>query len=51
MIEDEKYKTSFENGYYCFQKGYCKVIIEANDLNNFVEMVEHIKTLKVFSDE
>lgn len=46
----ETYETIISNGYFSFQKKYCKVTIEANDLDAFVKIVEHCKSLKEFQD-
>lgn len=47
----ETYRTVISSKYFSFSKKYCKVSIEANDLNTFCKIVEHCKSLDEFSDE
>lgn len=47
----ETYRTVISNKYFSFSKEYCKVSIEANDLETFCKIVEHCKSLAEFSDE
>ena len=47
----ETYRIKLSNGYFIFQKKYCSIRIEANDLDTFVKLVKHCKQLKEFQNE
>ena len=42
----ETYTTILKNSYFSYQKKYCKIKIDANDLDTFIKIVEHLKALK-----
>lgn len=42
----EMYTTIIRNDYFSDQKKYYKVEIEASDLDTFIKIVKHLKTLK-----
>ena len=46
----EKYSTIIRNDYFTHQKRFVSVKVEANDLNTFVKVVEHLKALKEFEE-
>lgn len=48
---DETYKIRLSNGYFDFQRKYCSIKIEANDLDTFVKLVKHCKQLEEFKNE
>lgn len=47
----ETYTTTLKSQWFYFQKGYVKVDIQANDLDTFVKVVNHIKQLDVIVDD
>lgn len=46
----EKYSAIIGNDYFTYQKRFVSVKVEANDLNTFVKVVEHLKELKEFEE-
>ena len=48
---NDTYRTTLSNGYFNFQKKYCRIKIEANDLDTFVKIVKHCEQMEEFQDE
>ena len=46
----ETFTTTLKSQWFHFQKGYVKIDIQANDLDTFVKIVNHIKQLEEIAE-